>query len=86
MTEVYLYFYNDVFPMFTHAKLLLQREDPCIYLILEEQNKFIRNLCGKFLKLEEVSKADRITDTADQKHPTDIFVGMLTKNLFKKSS
>ena len=45
----------------------------------------MRNFCGKFLKLEEVSKVDRITDTdtADQKHSPDILVGMLTKNLIK---
>ena len=68
--------------MFTHPNLLLQLEDPCKYLILEELNKFWRNFCGKFLKLEEVSKVDRITDTdtADQKHSPDILVGMLTKN------
>ena len=41
----------------------------------------MRNLCGKLSKLEEVSKADRITDvdTVNQNHPSDIFVGMLTK-------
>ena len=72
--------------MSTHPNLLLQREDPCKYLILEELNKFWRNFCGKFLKLEEVSKVDRITDTdtADQKHSPDILVGMLTKNLIKR--
>ena len=72
--------------MSTHPNLLLQREDPCKYLILEELNKFLRNFCGKFLKLEEVSKVDRITDTdrADQKHSPDILVGMLTKNLIKR--
>ena len=85
MTEVYIYFYNRVLPMFTHPNLLLQRVDQCIYLLLEDLSKFMRNLCGKFLKLEEVLEADRITDvdTADQKHPADIFVGMLTKNLKK---
>ena len=45
--------------MFTHANLLLQRENLCTYSVLE---RFIRNLWDKFLKLEESSKADRITD------------------------
>ena len=36
--------------------------------------------------MEEVSKADRITDVdpANQNHPSDIFVGMLTKTLLMK--
>ena len=67
MTEVYLYFYYGVLPMFNHAHLLLQWKDPCIYSVKE---KFMRNHRGKFSKLQEVSKADRITDVdiANQKH------------------
>ena len=66
MTEVYLYFYYGVLPMFNHANLLLQWKDPCIYSVKE---KFMRNHRGKFSKLQ-VSKADRITDVdiANQKH------------------
>ena len=44
------------------------------------------NLCCKFVELEEVSKADIIMniDTANQKHPTDMLVRMLTEKLIKK--
>ena len=43
MTEVYLYFYYGVLPMFNHAHLLLQWKDPCIYSVKE---KFMRNHRG----------------------------------------
>ena len=40
MTEVYLLFYESVLPTFTHINLLLQREDPNIYLVANAIRSF----------------------------------------------
>ncbi|RXN16530.1 hypothetical protein ROHU_027475 [Labeo rohita] len=49
MTEVYLLFYQATIPVFTSLNLLLQRENPSIFLLQDEMIKFIRKLCSKFI-------------------------------------
>ena len=44
MTEIYLLFHWSVLPMFTHFNLLLQREEPCIYLLHDEMNTPLRKV------------------------------------------
>ena len=41
MTEVYLYFFSGVLPIFKQKNLLLQREDPCIHLVHRQLNIFL---------------------------------------------
>ena len=36
ITEVYLYFFQHVFPHFTHLNLFLQRDEPVIYLVHDQ--------------------------------------------------
>ncbi|XP_037835536.1 uncharacterized protein LOC108251778 [Kryptolebias marmoratus] len=52
ISEVYLLFYQATLPAFTTLNLLLQREQPSIYLLHAEMVKFIQKLCSKFLKPE----------------------------------
>jgi len=61
MTEVYLLFYQSVLPTFTHLNLLLQREDPTIYLVAEEIRAFLQKLLSKFVKLRAIKAANDIT-------------------------
>ena len=44
MTEIYLLFHQSVLPMFMHFNLLPQREEPCIYLLHDEMNGFLKKL------------------------------------------
>lgn len=48
MTEVYFLFYESVLPTFTHTNLLLQREDPNIYLVADAIRTFLKKLLSKF--------------------------------------
>ena len=54
LTEVYLFFYSSVMSLFTHPNKVLQREDPCIYIIMQELNKFMVNLRRQFIELHEI--------------------------------
>ena len=58
MTEVYLLFYN---PSFTTTNRLLQREDPCIYLIHEMLENFMRQIMAKFIVLDAIKSAEELT-------------------------
>ena len=40
LTEVYLLFYQAVMPHFTSFNKFLQRETPCIHLIMDKLNVF----------------------------------------------
>ena len=42
MTEVYLLFYQSVLPTFMHTNLLLQREDPSIFLVADTIRSFLK--------------------------------------------
>ena len=72
-------------PLFTHPNKVLQREDPCIYIIMQELNKFIVNLSGKFIELHEISTKPVLEiDPRKQKDPRNIYNGLYTKNLLNK--
>ena len=72
-------------PLFTHPNKVLQREDLCIYIIMQELNKFIVNLSGKFIELHEISTKPVLEiDPRKQKDPRNIYNGLYTKNLLNK--
>ena len=85
LTEVYLFFYSSVMPLFTHPNKMLQHEDPCFYIIMQELNKFMVNLSRKFIELHEISTKPVLEiDPRKQKDPRNIYIGLYTKNLLNK--
>ena len=84
MTEVYLFFYQSILPTFTHLNLLLQREDPNIYLVADEIRAFLQKLLSKFVKLRVIKAANDITavdflDSNNQLDNSTITIGLLTR-------
>ena len=78
MTKVYLFFYNSVMLIFTHPNNVMQREDPWIYIIMHKCNKFMNNLGGKFIELNEISAANSVLEinSNKEKDPRDMYIGM----------
>ena len=62
MTEIYMLFYQSVLPTFTHFNLLLQREDPNIYLVADAIRSFLTKVLSKFIKLPVIRDTDDITE------------------------
>lgn len=91
VTEVNLLFYESVLPVFNHANLLLQQEDPNIYLhvVVDALGGFFKELLSKFASLQVIKAADDIT-SADFQNPVNhlndhaITIGMVTKQRLGK--
>lgn len=58
ITEVYLLFYQAVFPVFSTLNLLLQRERSLTHLLHDEMKSFIRKLMSRFLKPAAMQKRE----------------------------
>ena len=86
MTEIYLLFHQSVLPMFTHFNLLLQREEPCIYLLHDEMNGFLKKLCGKFLSLEEIRNISQLQllNISNQVADDKLFIGFLIRHRLRQ--
>lgn len=89
MTEVYLLFYESVLPTFTHINLLLQREDPNIYLVADAIRCFFRKLLSKFVTLQAIREQSDITNVdfcSPVNHLADcaMTTGMVTKQRLQK--
>ena len=54
MTEVNLLFFHAVMPMFTTPNKMLQREDPCLYIIDDTINSFLKIVQAKFVKVRVI--------------------------------
>ena len=81
MTEVYLLFYNAIMPSLTATNRLLQREDPCIYLIHEKLNSFMRQFMAKFIVLDAIKSAEELTkvDTTRPKDASLMLMAIIAK-------
>ena len=80
MTEVFLIFYNNILSTFTTFNKFLQREDPCIYLMADQCNQFIKKLLGKFVKIRAIKEANKLSsvkfeDRGNQLDDQDLAVG-----------
>ena len=62
MTEIYLLFYQAILPTFTNLNLLLQHEDPNIFLVADSIRAFFKKLLSKFVKLQAISLVSDITE------------------------
>lgn len=89
MVEIYLLFYQSVLPTFTHLNLLLQREDPNIYLVADEIRAFLQKLLSKFVKLRAIKACDDITaidflNSENQLDNSTIIIGLLTRQCLRR--
>jgi hypothetical protein len=86
MTEVYLLFYRAVLPLFNCFNLLLQREDPCIHLILDQCEKLLNKLMGRFVLASVLNTgAPKDVDYLNnQLSDSDIFIGFVTRQKLQK--
>ena len=48
-SDVYLMFYQAITPAFTTLNRFLQRETPCVHLLHEKLESFLRNILSKFV-------------------------------------
>lgn len=93
MTEVYLLFYQAILPTFTQTNLLLQRENPNIYLVADAIHSFLKKLLTKFITIQAFKndKNEEIDITkVDYESPDNhldeskMTIGLVTKQLSKK--
>ena len=54
-------FFHAVMPMFTTPNKMLQREDPCLYIIDDIINSFLKVVQAKFVKVRVFKDADGLT-------------------------
>ncbi len=89
ITEVYLMFYQAATPVFTTLNKFLQRETPCIHLLHDKLESFLRKVLGKFVKVSVLKDKEKLIDVdfmtrANQLDNSSIFIGFVTKNLIRK--
>lgn len=90
MTELYLMFYSNVLPTFTHLNQFLQREDPCIYLLEDQFNKFLQKHLGRLLKISAIRAAGKLsevdfTDEDNQLADNDLAAGYILKQKLRQT-
>ena len=68
-------FFLSVLPSFTTTNILLQCEDPCIYLIHDVVNHFLTHLVGRFMPVHTTKLADHLStiNLENHKHPKDMY-------------
>ena len=89
MTEVYLLFYEVVLPTFTCLNLLMQREDPSIFLVADEMRSFIRKILAKFVTIQAIKSKNDVTAVpyecvTNQLDNDHITIGITTKSCLMK--
>jgi hypothetical protein len=90
MTEIYLYFYQAVLPSFTCFNQLLQRSDPCIFLVYEGCWSIYKKILGKLLKVDKLeaclkdTTGDLMYVLENQRSDKDLFVGITTRMQLNK--
>ena len=47
---------------FTGSNKLLLMEDPCIFLLYNDLNPFLRNLMGKFVNIQDIKSASTLKE------------------------
>ena len=60
ITEIYLMFYQAIIPAFTALNKFLQRETPCVHLVHEKLEAFLRKILGKFIKVTALQGLDSV--------------------------
>ena len=67
-------FFSSFLPTLTVTILLLQREDPCIYLIHHAFNRFIKHSEGMSMLVCTIKSSDHLStiNLENHKHPEDM--------------
>uniref|UniRef100_H3BG61 HAT C-terminal dimerisation domain-containing protein n=1 Tax=Latimeria chalumnae TaxID=7897 RepID=H3BG61_LATCH len=85
ITEVYLMFFQHIFPLFTNLNKLLQREEPLIYFVYQEMQKFLKKILAEAIVQggSDLSKVDykNLDKQLDDAH---IFIGSITRATLTK--
>ena len=86
ITEVYLLFYQAVIPAFTTFNRFLQRETPCVHLLHDRLESFLKKLLGKFIKVTALQDVSDVTNfdyssEENQLNNSQIFIGFMTKQI-----
>ena len=88
LTEVHLYFYTFVLPLFTNYNLFLQRGDPLAHKVYPMTKELHRKTAIRFMKPDAFQVNDVTVDLIDDLENylplEEIFVSFTTKNLLKK--
>ncbi|KAK0151138.1 Protein FAM200B [Merluccius polli] len=87
LTEVYLLFFQAVFPMFSTLNLLLQRERSSIFQLHGEMTKFIMKLFARFMKplaLQGRKVHDLYKDPLNQLPGDKLHVGFTTRTTLNR--
>ena len=62
LTEVYLLFHQSVLLVFNHFNLFLQRDGPCIHLVHDHCQSFLKKVLGKFVQTEVIEAARSLSE------------------------
>ena len=88
LTQVHLYFYTSVLPLFTNYNLFLQRGDPFAHKVYPMTKELHRKIAIKFMKPDAFQVNDITFDLIDVSKNylplEEIFASFTTKNLLKK--
>ena len=81
MTEIYLLFIQSVIPTFTKLNMLLQREDPMIFLMYSQIRALVKSLLCKFVCPQQIFDSEDVTKVgydspSNQLEDEKVFVGL----------
>ena len=62
LSKLFLMFYSDVLPTFTHFNQFLQQDDPCIHLLKDQREWFLQKLFGRFVKVSIIKAVEKVPD------------------------
>lgn len=93
MTEIYLLFFQSIFPTLNCANKFLQREEPLIHLLQSQLFSLLKKVLAKFVKpsvlVESLKDLDGLytlqySDEVNQVANSDLVIGFLTKQEVNK--
>ena len=89
MTEIYLLFLQSVIPLFTKLNLLLQRQEPVIYLLDSSMKAFLKSLFSRFVDPQEIVAVGPDIIKTDFSRPNQLpdhklYLGMFTRSKMMK--
>ena len=81
ITEVYLFFYQCILPVFGNFNQFLQREDPCIHLVHDQCESLLKKLLAKFVEvIRDASSLLEVDICLDNQLKDDsLFIGFSTR-------
>jgi hypothetical protein len=83
-TKLYCLFLDNIIPVFDKINVLLQRDEPCIHIMLDSLTELLTNLYIRFVTPSAVTEAESIltvdfANRKNQKERHDLVIGSTTK-------